>query len=183
MAAKTTILTGLLKKVRDIHRDHAEGHYETAQILYGLYESHSYQTLGFDTWGEFKAKVELPLSVHQIQSYVDALKNQKRLKYTKPEFIDLLRHLSIHQLNRTLNKLDKKASPRVVIKRDKQYYQDYPQMAFTFEPEVLRAVEAKLSEQGMEFSDEGRRLGCTDALLVALGIDKANPSKRQRKRA
>lgn len=170
-----------LKEIREIHRDHAEGHYRTAEILHTFWIDEEYLTLGFKSWRQFLEQATLPISSYHMRQYVILFENFCYHDYKKKQALEMLSIASVSSINRVMGSEKKKLKPRDIVERNKEYYRTHPQIGFTLDPSDLQEIIPILESYGLTYTPTGRRLNSREALVAV--IRKAGYNTRQNKKS
>ena len=168
-------ISALLDTLIGLDQQTTRAYYEMGQLLHSFNTGRLFEVLGYESF-KHMVEEELTFSVATAQHYTRLYAESKRLKYTKPETLKLLREHGFTQLSRVLPSLKQKLGTRAIKTRIDAL--DMHQINFTLTTAELTEVHAALAALGATQTDNGRYLRSTEAFMEMVRSTKWIKSQR-----
>lgn len=158
-----------LALINDLASKASKSVYEIGRELSIIKEHKLYKDAGFSGWTHFAASKDLNMTYNTADLYMKLYDNFTRLGFSADESAETIQQFSIHKLKPVLAAAKTRPTLRAIQRRINKA-DDSKLFTIAFEGDMAVAVLARLTDNGMVVSENGRRHNVKGALLKVMNI-------------
>lgn len=172
-----SLLDSLIALDAEVHG----AYYEMGQILSAIEHGGLWDVLEYDSLTHL-VEEELSISPSQARRYMNTFRHFKRLGYNKSEALDLMSEFSFTNMSNYLPTAKDKVGKRAIKNAIARMIEEHKQINFQLAGDDLRLLVEVLQSFGAEYTDTGRLMNSSDALmsLARSSLPVKNPTRHLR---